>query len=297
MSGILSTIIGRHVHPENPINPRPKGLFEQDHFTSELVAPPVQAVAEQEPSQTETTLSTKNDPGNALEKVGNPNSNSPLVDGSVSNKSKPENKLPTLDPATGKKTNPIVSKINVPENTDNKPNQEGIPSPNTSHSTKVRSNKNQSPDQTPATRLRDGIHQDPKKSPSSILDLPPKEEAKPVAAVSKVSTNHKEPQPRSTAFPQNFDSIPEPITDKTAANPRVKRELQNAIYLQQKNVGNREYSSLKNENKQAPPTIKITIGRIEIKAINPQKSTIQKNREPSKARISLNDFLDKKENY
>lgn len=296
MSGFLSTIISRHAHPEKSISPRPKGLFEQDHLTSQQMVSPVQTLPKQERSQTETTLSTKIDPVNSLENVGIQNSNSSLIDSTVPNKVKPENSSPTKHPSSETKTNPIVSKINLPENSNNESNQKGIPSPITSHSTMERSYKNQSPDRKPTTRLRNDIHQDPINPSFSFPDQPTIGKGKPIAAVSRVSTYAKEPLARPNSFSQNFDTIPKPITDKAASNPGGKRELQNAIYLQQKNGGNREYSSLKNENKQAPPTIKVTIGRIEIKAINPQKSTIQKNREPIQARISLNDFLDKKEN-
>src|SRR5690554_2323007 len=296
MSSFLSNIIGRHTHPENRISPRPRGLFEKEQLTSQKWASPVHVLPEQEPSLTEAKHPGLKDPENASSKGRIQDTIPHLVDSSLPKTRKDEYSLNSLNPSTEKNAYPIVRKINLKENSDKKPNPEGTPSPPVSPIPKEKGYNNQSTDQKLAFRIRNEIHQAQENPSLATPGQRNKEENKSVEKTPNVSKHFQDPAARSKSFSQKFIDGHGAFPDNIADNTDLVREFQNSHPLQQKNVGTGGKRLIKNENKQLPSTVRITIGRIEIRAVNQQKSTIQKTREPSKVRISLNDFLDKKGN-
>lgn len=298
MSDFLSNIIGRHAHPENSISPRPRSLFEQEHSIPDTMVTPAQPFRDQKPSLAETIQHDegKNDRENANKKGENQELIRPTVDRALPFTIKEENAMPILNPSTEKKADQILRKSNLQVNSDNKTIQEGIPSPSASPNTMEKSYGIRSPDQKPEFKVSNGSYQVLENLLSPIPDETIKEEKKPGTGILKTSTNFEDSLERSKSYSQKLSENPGSLTDKKHDNPDPVKEMQNLLPSQEKIVGNRDFRISMNDYKQVPPTIRITIGRIEIKAVKQQKNTFKKNQEPSNARISLNEFLDKKGN-
>ena len=283
MSGFLSNIIDRHVHPGNSISPRFRSLFEQEHMISHQMESSLHKFREQESSRVDNKGYDEgiND-GKNREKQ---DSGVPSSDRTVPLTKREEDALPFLNPSSEKKENTKLGKSHFQDNSNNKPIQERIPSQ--SVSPKRKSHSTPSPEQKP--KFNDNGNYPILPDPSlSLLNERNKERAKPVLGKLKESSYFQDSLSRLKSHSRLFSKNPD--------NQDPLKELQNPLPLQQKFYGKSDFRELKNENKQGTPTVRISIGRIEIKAVNQQKNILPKYQSQDKTRISLDDFLDKKGN-
>lgn len=288
MSGFLSNIISRHENSENTVGPRLKGIFEQNpSIPPQWIPSPFPDLEDNTPTSGENQSDESERKGPFLKTEKEYNAQLQGKPGFPKNK---KNEIPTENPTSEKK---VISFLRKPNPTkqpiiDSSPKEDAsIPEPQKMMERQIKpdqkeNSKDKVDSEVPGKNYFSNPFQiskegNPRAKPSIEKGLPLKPHLFSPINPEKVPANFKTKKPTSKKV---FEPIRRPHS-----SPSTQQDI----------FGNRNHQ-INVPAQQSLPSIRIHIGRIDIKAVNQQPNSKRKSPDPIQPRISLNQFLEKKDN-
>ena len=272
MSGFLTRLLDRHLHPGNHVAPQIRGRFEPETAHPQFQSPPKpveRSLANEDNFNANLDIPVKPIVERAAKPVGNPEDQPGYQD--------PNNEIPKLNPEGKTSTEPARKIINEFEN---KP----LAAPSREAEPASTDNQKQSDIQIPEKIILEELWADVvfKENGQTV--------SREVTPPSRLNDFIVKPAP-SESGPATGRSSPAGLVKDTAMPVGM---LKPPRWIDSWKSGGDRNSEIKVSETQTGPAVKINIGRIEVRAIVQQAPPQPKPMDSPKPKRSLDDFLNQR---